>query len=40
MNRHAVEQNVLQKADARCKNIIETFLRNAGFKKVEISFTN
>lgn len=40
MNRHAVEQNVLQKADTRCKNIIETFLRNAGFKKVEISFTN
>jgi Protein of unknown function (DUF4230) len=40
MNRHAVQQNVLQKADARCKNIIETFLRNAGFKKVEISFAN
>lgn len=40
INRHTVEQNVLQKADARCKNIIETFLRNAGFKKVEISFTN
>ena len=40
MNRHAVEQNVLQKADTRCKNIIETFLRNAGFKKVTITLIN
>jgi hypothetical protein len=40
MNRHAVEQNVLQKADARCKNIIEAFLRNAGFKKVTITLIN
>jgi hypothetical protein len=38
MNRHAIQQNVHQKADTRCKNIIETFLRNAGFINVEISF--
>ena len=40
MNLHAIQQNVLQKADARCKNIIETFLRNAGFKKVTITLIN
>lgn len=40
INEHAIQQKVLQLADERCKNIIETFLKNAGFKKVEISFTN
>jgi hypothetical protein len=40
INKHAIQQKILQKADTRCKNIIETFLRNTGFKKVEISFIN
>jgi hypothetical protein len=40
MNRHAIQQNVLQRADERCKKIIETFLRNAGFKKVAITLIN
>ncbi len=40
INEHAIQQKVLQQADVRCKNIIETFLKNTGFKKVEISFTN
>ncbi len=40
IDHHAIQQNVLKQADERCKNIIETFLRNTGFKKVGISFTN
>jgi len=38
INEHAVQQNILQQADARSENIIETFLKNTGFKKVGISF--
>ena len=37
---HAIQQNVLQQADERCKNIMESFLRNTGFKKVSITFAN
>lgn len=33
---HAIQQNILEQADARCKNIIEIFLKNTGFKKVRI----
>ncbi|MEO9022457.1 MAG: DUF4230 domain-containing protein [Ginsengibacter sp.] len=40
IGRHAIQQNVLQQADERCRNIIETFLRNTGFKKVAITFIN
>ena len=40
INRRAIEQNILQKADARSENIIETFLKNTGFKKVTIAFEN
>ncbi len=40
INQHALQQNILPQADARCKNIIETFLKNTGFKKVEISITD
>jgi len=38
INAHAVQQHILQQADARGENIIETFLKNTGFKKVWISF--
>lgn len=38
IKRHAIQQNILQQADERSKNIIETFLKNTGFKKVAISF--
>ena len=40
INIHALQQNILQQADARCKNIIETFLKNTGFKKIEVSISN
>jgi hypothetical protein len=40
INSRAIQQNILQKADARSENIIETFLKNTGFKKVTISFEN
>jgi hypothetical protein len=40
INRRAIQQNILQKADARSENIIETFLKKTGFKKVTISFEN
>ena len=36
----ALQQNILQQADARSENIIETFVKNTGFKKVGISFRN
>jgi hypothetical protein len=38
INEHAIQQNILQQADARSENIIETFLKNTGFKKVGIDF--
>ena len=38
MNNRALQQNVLDQADVRSKNIMETFLKNTGFKKVEIHF--
>lgn len=40
IEQHALQQNILQQADARAKNIIELFLKNTGFKKVEITITN
>ncbi len=40
INIHALQQNILQQADTRCKNIIETFLKNTGFKKVQIDLKN
>ncbi len=40
INQNALQQNILHQADARCKNIIESFLKNTGFKKVEISISN
>jgi hypothetical protein len=40
INFHALEQNILQQADARGKNIIETFLRNTGFKRINIEWSN
>ncbi|HEY5369846.1 MAG TPA: DUF4230 domain-containing protein [Hanamia sp.] len=40
IDRRAIQQNVLSKADDRCKNIMEAFLRNTGFKKVAVSFSN
>lgn len=36
--RRALQQNILQQADERCRNIIETFLKSTGYKKVEIEF--
>ena len=39
INRRAIQEGVLAKANERCKNIVETFLRNTGFKKVDVSFS-
>lgn len=36
----ALQQNILQQAGERSKNIIETFLKSTGFKKVSITFSN
>jgi hypothetical protein len=38
MNSRAIKTNILSQSDQRCKNIMETFLKNSGFKKVEIRF--
>lgn len=38
MNDRAIKQNILRQADARSKNIMETFLKNTGFEKVEVHF--
>ncbi len=38
MNDRAMKQNILRQADARSKNIMETFLKNTGFEKVEVHF--
>lgn len=40
INQHALQQNILQQADIRCRNIIESFLKNTGFKKIEVSVSN
>jgi len=40
INQHVLQQNILQQADARSEDIIETFVKNTGFKKVGISFRN
>lgn len=40
ITKRALQQNILQQASARSKNIIETFLKSTGFKKVDITFTN
>lgn len=40
INQHALQQNILQQADVRCENIIESFLKNTGFKKVAVTFSN
>lgn len=37
IRQNAISQNILVQADERSKNIIETFLRNTGFKKISIS---
>ena len=36
LNSRAIKENILQKSDERTQIIIESFLKNAGFKKVEI----
>lgn len=38
MNSRAIKTNILSQSDQRCKNIMETFLKNSGFKKVGIQF--
>lgn len=40
ITKRALQQNIMQQASARSKNIIETFLKSTGFKKVDITFTN
>ena len=40
LNDRAINQNILRQADVRSKNIMETFLKNTGFKNVEIQFVN
>jgi hypothetical protein len=38
INEEAIQQGIPEKADARCKIILENYLTNTGFKKVSISF--
>ena len=38
LNKRAIKENILQQSDERTKVIIESFLKNAGFTKVEIDF--
>ena len=38
MKDRAMKQNILRRSDVRSKNILETFLKNIGFKKVEVHF--
>ncbi len=38
INEQAIQQGIPEKADARCKLILENYLMNTGFKKVTISF--
>ena len=38
INEEAIQQGIPEKADARCKIILENYLVNTGFKKVSISF--
>jgi hypothetical protein len=40
INQNALQQNMLQQADERSKNIIENFLRSTGFKKIEIDISD
>jgi hypothetical protein len=40
INKRAIRQNILNQADERGKNILETFLKNMGFDKVIIEFRN
>lgn len=40
ITKRALQQNILQQAGERSKNIIETFLKSTGFKKVSITFSN
>lgn len=40
LTQRAIQQNILQQAEKRSKNIIETFLKAEGFKKVDISLNN
>ena len=38
MKDRAMKQNILRRSDERSKNILESFLKNIGFKKVEVHF--
>lgn len=38
INEHAIQQNIPEKADERCKLILENYLTNTGFKEVAITF--
>lgn len=38
LNNRALKENILHQSDDRTKLIIESFLKNAGFKKLEIQF--
>lgn len=38
IQQNALSQNILKHADERAKNIIETFLKNTGFTKINIEF--
>ncbi|MEP7250975.1 MAG: DUF4230 domain-containing protein [Ginsengibacter sp.] len=40
LTQRAIQQNILRQAEKRSKNIIETFLKAEGFKKVDISLNN
>lgn len=40
LTQRALEQNILKQAEVRSRNIIETFLKSSGFKKVNISISN
>ncbi len=40
ITQRALQQNILKQASERSKNIIETFLKSTGFKKVSVTFSN
>jgi hypothetical protein len=40
LTQRALEQNILKQAEVRSRNIIETFLKSSGFKKVNITISN
>ena len=40
ITKRALQQNILTQANERSRNIIETFLKSTGFKKIAITYNN